>query len=175
MNALLPALRSIALLTLLALCVVGCQDDPLAALDESAPLVAETAAAAKAATVTKVPYIVSGVIPCTGELVAFDGEVKFVSHIRMDGSGGLHVTLQEHIHANGSGDHGNAYRINENENLSLNVRADGLPFTANHIVSQNVIGKGKAANYKAHINQHLTVNNNGDVTANVNDIVFTCK
>ncbi len=170
MTSFLSALRPVAFLALVAVFVAGCQEAPLTALDD-APLVAEIGATANAATVTKFPVFVFASL-CNGENVLMSGTWQFTTHVRVDGSGGFHLTDNWNIHADGTGDQGNRYRVNYSDNFSFNL---GPGATFSNPVAIRVIGQGQAPNLLITAIMHFTVNANGDVTSTVSNTKLTCK
>ncbi len=92
-----------------------------------------------------------------------------------DCSGGFHVTDNWNIHADGTGDQGNRYRVNYSDNFSINVGSGGLPFTSSNPVAIRVTGQGQAPNLKITAITLTTINANGDVTSTVSNIKATCK
>jgi hypothetical protein len=130
---------------------------------------------AAAATVTKVPYTISGPIPCTGEWVEIVGEFQAINQVVTDGSGGFHVTWTWNIKGTGTGSFGNTYRYTHTSPDRINVGADDLPFThtiADHVVA---VSKGSAPNFILHFTIHKTINNNGVVTIDKFERDLHCK
>lgn len=123
---------------------------------------------------------------CTGEYVQFaEGSTRHdVTSSRDDGAGGYHVMVHrngQHYHGpglewTGSGfvPTGTEYVGNSVLNYSINAKP---PFPAEYTFSQNVrvMQKGSGPNSLFHIVDHITVNANGDVTADVLDAWFACQ
>lgn len=123
---------------------------------------------------------------CTGEYVGFDeGSIQHVVFsVKDNGDGGFHVRL----HRNGKNYHGpglmwtgfefeptgTQYRGNSAFNQTVNVRP---PFPVAFTVASNVrvIQLGSGTNMMFHLVDHLTVNANGQVTADLIDEWFVCQ
>jgi hypothetical protein len=127
-------------------------------------------ALAQANTVTfteKLPFNQILVNPCTGELVQFTGDILFLFHITEDANGGLHV--QEHGSAagiTGTGESGTQYRL-------VGVTRDefyfapGEPREETFVNRFHVVSKGSSDNFLVDQTMHLTINANGEPTAEV--------
>lgn len=123
---------------------------------------------------------------CTGEYVGFaEGSIQHVvSSVKDDGDGGFHVRLHRNgRNYNGPGlmwtgsefvPTGTQYRGNSVFNGTLNVRP---PFPAEQTITSNVrvIQLGSGTNMMFHLVVHITVNANGEVTADVIDGWFVCQ
>ena len=127
------------------------------------------------ATVTTVPFTMSGTIPCTGENVVLVGEWQTVTHVRSDGSGGFHVTENWNIKGGSTGSFGNTYRFSWTSNFGFNVGADDLPFTRTVADHWTVVSQGGAPNFVQHFTIHRTINNNGVMTADIFKRDLHCK
>lgn len=132
-------------------------------------------AAAGGATVMRVPFVLATFIPCTGEFVFLTGTLQETLRLGNDANGGFHLVGNWNIHAKGTGDFGNNYKINYTDIWVQNVAADGLPATFNHPWTAVIVGQAGAANVNLHGYVHITINNNGDVTSSFDDLRITCK
>ena len=132
---------------------------------------------AMAVVTTNVDIPVSGTVfnPCNGENVTFTGVDHFTAHTTLDGSGGFHADFHDNIHVTATGDQGNLYEGNQEDNGPLhisgrNVGAEQtLPFTFSEIA------KGSAPNFEVHALQHITVNANGTVTVFFSNFTSSCR
>src|SRR5919108_1447123 len=109
---------------------------------------------------------------CT-ELVDFTGEYHIKSSWTASNSGNLHFTF--HINAKGTGvgqTSGATYQWND---AIIEVYHDAaLPFTATLIQTWKLIGQGAADNFVLKARIHVTINANGDVTAEHDSLEVTC-
>ncbi|HEY2934376.1 MAG TPA: hypothetical protein VGK99_21770 [Acidobacteriota bacterium] len=103
---------------------------------------------------------------CNGETVAVEGSIHLQFRITEDQAGGLHIASHTNINGSGTGlVTGTSYRFNEADNDELNVRA--LPVESTFTRHVNVIGAGQVPNFQIHLTQHITINANGELTADV--------
>lgn len=175
-----PRGRRLAAAAVLALLAGACADDTV-----TSPAASENVQLA----VTQEQIDLEGAIfwnNCTGEYVQFaEGSIQhLVTSSRDDGAGGYHVMVHrngQHYHGPGlewTGSEfvptGTAYVGNAVLNYSLNAKP---PFPAEYTFTQNVrvMQKGSGPNSLFHIVDHITVNADGDVTADVLDAWFICQ
>jgi hypothetical protein len=127
----------------------------------------------RASVVTNVDIPLSGVVfnPCNGENVSFTGLDHFTARVTLSGAG-FHVANHENIHVTASGDQGNAYVGNQEDNSEVNGRV-GIEQTMQLVFSE--ISKGSAPNFEVHAIFHITANANGTVTAFVNNFTTACR
>lgn len=121
-------------------------------------------------------------VPCAaggaGEEVYFSGNIHTVSNITLDGSGGFHS--ENHVNASeisGVGvTTGDKYQAtsatNETRYLSGQV---GAEYEYTYVSSFQIIGEGTAVNFLVHYRYHLTVNANGEWTADFSNYRAECK
>lgn len=114
-------------------------------------------------------------VPGTGSFQV-SGALHLLFHTTRDAAGGFHVKL----HANPQGvsatstTGGANYRVNGAANAQANIgAAKGAASEGSIVVNLGLIGQGQAPNLRLHVNLHLTVNANGDVTATVANIRIT--
>ena len=114
-------------------------------------------------------------VPGTGSF-RVDGGVHVLFHVTRDAAGGFHVKL----HANSQGlsaqstSGGSDYRVNGAANATVNIgAAKDAASTGTAVLNFGLIGQGKAPNLRLHVNLHLTVNANGEVTATVANVRIT--
>jgi hypothetical protein len=122
---------------------------------------------------------------CTGEHVLFaEGSIQHaLISVKSDGGGGYHVNFHRNgRHYNGPGVEwngsswvptGTQYQGNSVASFHVNAKP---PFPAEYTFTSNVrvISSGAAPNMMFHLVDHITVNANGEVTADVLDGWFTC-
>ena len=85
------------------------------------------------------------------------------------------MTDNWNIHLEGTGTYGSTYRVNWADNWGFNVGAGGLPYTFTYTGTQTLIGKGDAANLLVHYTVHTTINNNGEVTSDIDTFDLSCR
>ena len=139
-------------------------------------------APAEAAIVTqeKVPVDIAVFVPCAnggaGELVLLSGNLHIVITATDDGAGGLHLTTHFQPQGiSGVGDvTGDKYQATGVTRDNQNVKP---PFPAEYTYVNNfkIIGQGPDNNLLVHENVHLTVNANGEVTADVDNFSVECR
>ena len=136
-------------------------------------------ALAQANTVTvneKVPFNLVLENRCTGEPVRFTGNLLIVFHITEDAKGGIHV--QEHFQPQGvSGtglESGEQYR-------AVGVSRRDLYFAPGEEVREFtrvsrffIVSKGPSENLLVAATIHVTINPNGEVTAEIDRLTSRC-
>jgi hypothetical protein len=127
----------------------------------------------RASVVTNVDIPVSGVVfnPCNGENVFFNGVDHFTAHLTISGIG-FHLDTHDNIHVTATGDQGNSYEGNQEDNSETNGRV-GAEQTVMLVFRE--ISKGSAPNFEVHTLLHVTVNADGTVTAFVNNFTSVCR
>lgn len=128
----------------------------------------------------KVPFSQAVFVPCAaggvGEVVVISGTLHTLLTMTVDKSGGVHMKF--HFQPQGvvgSGlTTGNIYRGGGVTQGHQNIRADGLPFIDTFVNRFNVIGTAGAESFKIHNTVHVTVNANGDLSAEVDNSSTTC-
>lgn len=139
----------------------------------------------------KVPVDVIDFNGCTMELVRITGKVHIVMHDFEDNNGGRHIS----IHYNGMGyqgeglSSGETYRImNSNHAQEYNIECTdvtdpnsctpfGLPVVFVYTLTQMMVNPGPDDHgiARAHVTAHVTVNANGETTADVLDVRIACN
>ncbi|SMD43329.1 hypothetical protein SAMN00777080_1919 [Aquiflexum balticum DSM 16537] len=117
------------------------------------------------------PFLAS--VDLCGELVDIEGEFHVVTNSVTSNSG--NTTSKYHINLKGTGvgqTSGAIYQVNETINETSNS-AKGFNVTFNR--SFSLIGQGKAPNFKGNITYHITINANGELTAEVDNFRAICK
>ena len=116
--------------------------------------------------------------PCTGEPVLLSGIIHAAGHFTVDDRGGIHI--ESHLNPQGySGvglDTGTKYHLNGAQNFLIN--ADALfapPITFSSVAEIHFISQGAAPNFVEYLTSHLTVNANGEPTAEVFHAGAECR
>jgi hypothetical protein len=144
----------------------------------SGPSSAAYAAAQTVTTVEKIPVEGTVFVPCaadgSGEDVHLAGKVNSVFHVTLDNAGGAHVKVHQNDQGiSGTGlTTGDKYQRTGATNFEFNSKVgeeQTLVFTF------NFIGQGNGNNFLLHGTLHVTVNANGIVTADVDNISAECK
>ena len=129
---------------------------------------------AQVATVTNIDIPVSGVVfnPCNGEIVTFSGVEHFTARTILDGSGGFLLSRHDNIHVTATGNQGNTYLGNQEDNSELNgpVGSESISRTTFHEIS-----KGSAPNFVINALMHIIVNPDGTVTAFMDYFMAACQ
>jgi hypothetical protein len=118
-------------------------------------------------------------LTCSGETFFVFGTSNFVLHETTDAAGGVH--FDEHIssqHFSGTAQpSGTRYEAPFTSETIANVRPDGGGgYVLTSIVSFRLIGQGPDNNDLFHQTVHLTVNANGELTADTdNTLSFVCQ
>ncbi len=126
-----------------------------------------------------VPIDTDVMVPCAaggqGEIVALSGVVHMVFSVTTDASGGLHVdTHSNNQGVSGSGiTTGDKYQATGGNRFSSNTNGAASEFT--FVDSFQLIGQGPGNNLVIHETVHMTINANGDVTANILSVDSECK
>ena len=102
--------------------------------------------------------------PCTDEDVAIIGTVQTNERTLFDSAGGIHVKLQLKWHFTGTGESGTKYIANGTANYQFNGELP-YPYEETGILIITCISKGDASNLKLKVRYHITVNANGETTA----------
>jgi hypothetical protein len=115
--------------------------------------------------------------PCTGESVLIEGYFHEVFHLTFDGNGGLLFRGQlnpQNVVGTGLST-GATYRfsgtVNEVERFAAADGAVSLTFIDQH----HFIAKGVSENTVMQETLHLTINANGEVTSEVENLVLQCQ
>jgi hypothetical protein len=127
-----------------------------------------------AATVTNITVPISGTVSnaCNGEMLTFSGELHLTSRVTLDSSGGFHLGAHVNIHVTATGDQGNTYEGNQEDNSELNGR---IGVEQIETITISIISKGSAPNVVIHAVFHITVRPDGTVTAFVDHLTAECR
>jgi hypothetical protein len=124
-------------------------------------------------TNVKAPVALDVWNPVTGEWVHITGETHIMTSLTNDGAGGSHSVWHFNSRAQGIGlTTGNEYIGRHVEQENVNFKP---PFPHEETFVQNIrmIGRGNVPNFVLHWNVHVTINANGEVTAEVNNFRIT--
>ena len=126
------------------------------------------------ASIVNVDIPVSGALinPCNGETVTFSGIDHFTARVTLDSAGGFHMGLHDNIHVTATGDQGNSYEGNQEDNNEFNGR---IGVVSTFVLTFSEISKGSAPNFEVHELQHITINPNGTVTVVVDHMTANCR
>jgi hypothetical protein len=169
-----------ALAVVLGLFLAACDEGALAPTADNASDQFRVAASASTSTSNvKVPFAQVAFVPCAadgaGELVLIEGILHIVDHVTVSNSG--NITLKIHFQpqgATGTGlTTGDTYQSNGVTQETLNI--NGLPITDTFVNNFRLIGPGPGNNLQVHQTIHITINANGDLTADVNNTSITCS
>jgi hypothetical protein len=139
---------------------------------------AAPARAQAATTTTNVTFPFNVVIPnpCTGEAIAFTGENHFVIHTTATPSGTFETTIHSNLqNVSGVGTvTGAIYRaVISNKQTTVLTAAAGQVNTL--IGNFHIIGPGAGNNFILHNTVHVTINPNGEATADVVNFFAECR
>jgi hypothetical protein len=138
----------------------------------------QTAARAQATTVTSnasFPFTETAVT-CDNVYVTLTGKMHLLAHVTTDAQGGRHATLQINTEAvKGTDAAGNSYVSSSTNSDTINeAGSDGAQ--SEHTVTTKFLlnGKGNLPDLFAKVTMHVTINANGEVTAEVTNVVVNC-
>ena len=140
----------------------------------------QTAARAQATTVTSnvsFPFTDTAV-SCDGETVDISGKMHLLAHATTDARGGRHVTLQintegvKGVGATSGGEFVSSATNNESINDS-NTTGGQSEYTVT--TKFLLVGKGKLPDLLVKTTMHVTINANGEATAEVTNVVAECR
>lgn len=110
---------------------------------------------------------------CTGEWISFSGTLHYKSQLVIDSAGGVHYTGFQRLHLVGIGQiSGIEYIANVTNNWQWNDKE--FPLEANDIATNILISKGKETNLTMQWREHITINANGEVTVDFDELKIKC-
>jgi hypothetical protein len=129
----------------------------------------------------RIPYAFQGYVPCAaggaGEVIEVSGTLHVREHTTYDSNGGVHTMALAHPQGvSGVGlTTGDKYHATgmTMERYNASLAREGSQYTL--LNNFRLIGQGKGNNYLVHQNIHVTVNANGEVTADVDNVTFDCR
>ena len=111
--------------------------------------------------------------PCNGESVHLTGTFQIVLHETQDASGGSHFIAEGNAKGvRGVGTSGTQYRATGGFWDEFNT--NGRTVVSNSVSVFNIISKGPAPNFVSEVTVKLTVNANGEVTAEIDHMNERC-
>jgi hypothetical protein len=114
-------------------------------------------------------------IPCTGDTIALTGDLHILMAFTINGN---HVWGKEQFQPQGvSGTDlttGAAYRGTGVTQDDFSASLINGQFQATSVNNFRIIGEGSASSYLVHENTHITINANGTVTANIDNLNISC-
>jgi|SRR5918912_1218071 hypothetical protein len=140
----------------------------------------QTAARAQAETVTSNASfpITETAVACGGEAVNISGKMHLLAHATTDARSGRHVTLQINTEGvKGVGQvSGGEYVSSATNNDTIND-SDTIGGQSEHTVTTKflLVGRGKLPDLLMKVTMHVTVNAEGEVTAEVTNVVAECR
>jgi hypothetical protein len=137
-------------------------------------------AMAEVTTNVKVPANMSVFVPCAnggaGEIVALTGELHVLVTYTINKntvSGKYHAQPQG---ISGAGlSTGDTYQATGVTQDQFSAQLNGGQYEETYVNNFRIIGQGPDNNYLVHYTLHITINQNGDITADVENISVGCK
>lgn len=122
----------------------------------------------------KIPASELADIPCTEDSVVLEGTIHSLVIQNVDDSGGLHLTWHSNYQGlSGISEKGVQYHGVGVDRQTLNFPSSGAQ-EATAVENFSLIGAGAENDVQAQATIHITVNANGEVTADVMEITATC-
>ena len=117
-----------------------------------------------------------GVLACVGEPINITARTKIVLQQVVIPGDRFHGTFQmTEQGSSGVGmDTGLPYRFVQSQSESVRIEG-GLPYTGNAIFDRRVISQGSAPNFHLHSVFHFTINANGELVVDRNEISRVCR
>ena len=124
---------------------------------------------------TSVPFSETLVNPCNGENVAASGLVHININITTNGNG-LHAMMQSNPQGvTGIGETtGATYHGTGVGHENINISSKDGSFTDSYVLRVDFIGNGQVPNFEFHETAHITVNADGTIIVNFDNIGTTC-
>ena len=116
------------------------------------------------------------VIACNGEEVFLSGELLLISHTTIDAHGAFHsefTLVPRHVRGVGSLS-GTQYKAVGGHRSHFNEDSDFAPFNFTNTDMFNLVSQGGSDNLQGKFTIHVTVNANGEVTAEVENFSEKC-
>ncbi|MHC4151396.1 MAG: hypothetical protein ACYSSP_04770 [Planctomycetota bacterium] len=117
------------------------------------------------------------VIPCSDDTVVIGGYIHMLASITEDGAGGYHAKIKtspsplKGIVVDGPNVDAK-YNGTGVTQTQLNLKKG---VTETYVNRYRFVGEGKAPNYSVHETWHITINANGELTAEPVNVKITCK
>ena len=129
----------------------------------------------------KVPFAQVVFVPCAndgaGEFLTISGSLHLLLTATEDSAGGQHLTFHfQPQGASGVGeDTGDLYRANGVTRGATHVIQGDFPFIDTFVNNFRMIGTAGGAKFKVHNTVHVTINANGELSADVDNSSVTCR
>ncbi len=140
----------------------------------------EPSAKAEVTSNTVIPINIPVFAPCAnggaGETIALSGELHTLITYTVNGNV-KNVTRHDQVQGiTGVGlNSGDKYQATGVTRNKFSDKIIGGHYEETYINNFRIIGPGPGNNYLVHQNVHVTINQNGEVTANVEDVSVDCK
>lgn len=110
-----------------------------------------------------------------GETVLLEGRLHALIHTTTDASGGVHDVVNFHsLEVTGIGQTtGDIYHGTNSDKFRINIIDPPSTFTNQNTISLH--GQGTASDFVLQATLHVTVNANGDITAEFDNVRISCK
>ncbi|MFK4998946.1 hypothetical protein ACI2OX_21585 [Bacillus sp. N9] len=96
--------------------------------------------------------------------------------LTFDRAGGIHVTIRFNAHSTAIGlSTGTEYIINEINTVEHKNLKFPFPINITQPFQQQIISKGSAPNQRIKSLLHVTIDANGNTTANIDNVEIVCK
>lgn len=120
------------------------------------------------------PFVFNELHPCSGEPVTLSGELRLTERLVSDPAGGVHLSFHlTPLAVRGTGA-GQEFMAVGGSQEHVNELSGGLPFTNTFTTIFNLVSQGGGENFLSEATFHITVNENGDVTADVERVRSQC-
>jgi uncharacterized membrane protein len=112
-----------------------------------------------------------------GDVISLSGTLHVLTHVTFNAAGG--ITIKTHFQPQGATGvglvSGAQYQGTGVTQETLTDNGPGPQFEFTFINNFRMISKGTTPNFDVHQTVHITVNNNGDVTATVDNTSIECR
>lgn len=124
-------------------------------------------------TVETIPISGTIIMPCNGEEVDFEGNLRTVTRFTRSNSGRVSMHYSGSINVHGIGRiTGFKYIVGETWSINENYdESDSAPYNLSWVDNWRAIGRGGAPNFRGKYHVHTTVNAHGEPTST--RVVFT--
>ena len=112
---------------------------------------------------------------CGGETIELTGTLHLIYSVT-NNSNSDHVRSYSQLRGlTGVGPSTGQYHASGITTESTNVDGEGFPFSYTYRNNFRLVGQGPGNNFQVHLGVHVTINANGDVTADISNIEAECK
>jgi hypothetical protein len=128
-------------------------------------------------TIFRLPWENTTLLDCgdgNQDVVTYGSTLLVVAHFGVDAHGGVHTEVQDTFQGgSGIGESGARYVAVATDHTGFNTQV--LPFETTFVLTQLLVGEGRAPKFLVHVTIHQTINANGETTADVVNVVFACR